>query len=1261
MRFVTFSKKINSLINRKELRNKSARKEESIINSIKDSGLFSEEWYISANPDVSISSTPIEHYFSNGVKEGRTPSYLFDPKWYLIQNPDVKSSGIGPLEHYIKFGEKEGRKPSLYFDPQYYKAKYNLSENVSPLRHYYENATTKNLNPLPEFDAKYYRDVHSDVSSAGIDPYKHFIFQGLFEGRNPSPDFDINWYINTYLTNEENTHAFYHYLTEGKKKGYDTKPGIKNSLKKISYTSSVDSENNTNFLSPGAGFEDFKYGDRLSDPDVKIIAYYLPQFHPFEENNEWWGTGFTEWTNVTRGRSRFKGHYQPHLPRDLGFYDLRLKETLVQQANMARNAGLEGFCFYHYWFNGKRLMDSPVNMLLDNPEINLPFCIMWANENWSRRWDGLDHDILIAQDYRDEDDEAFIADIARHFNDPRYIRIDGKPIFFIYRPSIVPNAKEKFTTWRKLLKLQHDLEIVFYMVQAFDDLDPRRYGLDGAIEFPPHKVAAGLPSVAVSQGLIDPEFTGHYPSYDAMIERSLDDCCFDFDVIKAVTPMWDNEARKPGRGMGFVGATPQSYEYWLSSVISYAKANPIQGKHKFVAVNAWNEWAEGAHLEPDLYWGSAYLNATYRAAYDIKPVENKYSVILVGHDAYKHGAQLLMLNIFKTLREQFGCDAHLIILGEGPLIEEYEKIGPTYTCYNDLSRFEKIIKQLKDKHGGCRAITNTTVSGKAAELLYENGYDFISLIHELENLIREYQLESSVNDISKFAKRIIFAANAVQNSFINIADVISSEKLIIHPQGIYQPVVYNQTAYLTVRNELNIPADAKIIINAGYADLRKGFDLFINLAKELTQRDPSFHFVWIGDIEQSLKHWYKSDIESSLLIDHFHNIPFTNEICKYLSAADLFAITSREDPFPSVVMEALAIGIPVVGFENSGGFTELLEDPLNGSSVPMANTHAMATEIIYQIQHDSASIKTRRSETAKEKFCWDDYVFSLLEYLDPALKKVSVSIPNYNYEKYLTSRLHSVFSQHYPVFEIIVLDDNSSDNSLEVINNIANSYQRKLNIIVNETNSGSVFKQWKKGADAARGKYIWIAEADDLAEPEFLSTILDGNTDFDLAYAESKQIDENDSHLADNYHYYYDADMLSVLEKPGIYSGQHIIHKCLSIKNQFMNVSSILFNRESLCASISEKFSAITSYKVAGDWYIYIDILSQPNSKSKIVKESLNTHRRHNNSVTRQNYSVQLNEIKSIHDITLKFGDEKINEMQSKYRKEIKKLLDTQL
>jgi len=1252
----------------KKIVNKATGKAEghtpSPVEIIYHSGLFDDEWYLQTNPDVAESGVnPLEHYYFNGSQEGRSPSYLFHPGWYLEQNPDVKEAEQEPLLHYIRHGEKEGRKPSPYFDPMAYRMANSIPESECALKHFYDHSATANLNPVAEFDAAYYRKQYPDVQEARIDPYRHFILNGYLEGRNPNDGFDLAWYVTEYLAGDTTKHAFYHYLTTGKAQGLATSPApvmARESGVSAAGVAGDYLEYEKQFLKEGPGFEEFRYGKRTADPEVKLIAYYLPQFHPFKENSEWWGTGFTEWTNVTRGRPRFNGHYQPHLPRDLGFYDLRLKETLVRQAEMARNAGLEGFCFYHYWFNGKRLMDGPANMLLDNPDIELPFCLMWANENWSRRWDGMEDDILIAQDYRDEDDEAFIADIARHFADPRYIRMDGKPVFFIYRPGIVPEAKQKFEKWRRLLADNHGMDVIFYMAQAFDDDDPRPYGLDGAIEFPPHKVAKGLPSVAQAMGLLDPDFTGHYPSYEAMVQRSLDETDFDYDVIKAVTPMWDNEARKPARGMGFVGATPARYERWLRNIVEFARKNPVQGGHKFAAINAWNEWAEGAYLEPDMYWGSAYLNATYRAAYGVQPLTGKYPLILVGHDAYKHGAQLLTLNIFKTLRQQFGCDVHLVILGEGPLLEEYEKIGPVYACHNDPEKFTQVTQKLAEELGITRAICNTTVSGRIVKTFHHAGIEFISLIHELENLIREYKLEPQVNDIAQYAKKVIFAAQAVQDSFVGVADDVAEDKLVIHPQGIYQTLTPDDEAYQKVREELEIPENARLVVNVGYADLRKGFDIFVNVAKVLAEKDPRYHFLWIGDIEQNLKHWLKSDLNSGVLKENFHNIPFTNQISKYLCASDVFAMTSREDPFPSVVMESLALGTPVVGFAGGGGFTELLDLPVNGQVVPMADIRAMANAIDSEAETDSDDKKGERIYSATERFSWDDYVFSLLQYLDPSLKKVTVSIPNYNYEKHIAERLRSVFSQHYPVFEVIVLDDKSPDNSVGVIKTTAEAYEREISLIVNEENSGSVFRQWKKGADLARGDYLWIAEADDSASPEFLSKILESDTGFCLAYTDSAQINEKDEHLADNYRYYYDKVMQECLDNPGIYTGREIIEKCLAIKNQFMNVSSVLFRTSDIKQCLNDNIDEVLTYKVAGDWYVYVTMLSAADSKVKIIEESLNVHRRHSGSVTRKNYDVQMSEIEKVQNISIgkcENANTKKREQEG-YLKEVRRVLE---
>lgn len=201
----------------------------------------------------------------------------------------------------------------------------------------------------------------------------------------------------------------------------------------------------------------------------RVIAIHLPQFHPFLENDEWWGKGFTEWTNVTKAKPRFLGHYQPHLPSDTGFYDLRLPEAREMQANMAREYGIYGFCYYHYWFNGKRLMDRPVKEILASGQPDFPFMLCWANENWSRNWDGKFRNILIEQHYSEEDDIEHMRYLcSKVFQDTRYIRIDGKPVFAIYRSNFFPNMKHTIDVWRKVAKEEYGIELYLIRVENED-------------------------------------------------------------------------------------------------------------------------------------------------------------------------------------------------------------------------------------------------------------------------------------------------------------------------------------------------------------------------------------------------------------------------------------------------------------------------------------------------------------------------------------------------------------------------------------------------------------------------------------------------------------------------------------------------------------------------------------------------------------------------------------------------------------------------
>lgn len=339
---------------------------------------------------------------------------------------------------------------------------------------------------------------------------------------------------------------------------------------------------------------------------VKVIAYYLPQFHPFKENNEWWGEGFTEWTNVTKARPQYLGHQQPRLPGELGFYDLRLPQVMRQQIDLAKQYGVNGFCFHHYWFGGKRLMETPVQNFLKDKTLDIEFCLCWANENWTRRWDGLENDVLIAQNHSPEDDIAFLDDIMPALKDERYIKVDGKPLLILYRASSLPDAKETGKRWRAHAQKNGLPGLYLVVVNAFDVSSPEPYDFDAIVEFPPHQI--GAKDITETITPLNKNFSGRVYDYEELALRAGKIDSDQFTCFKAVMPSWDNEARKPNQGFSFYNAKPELYAKWLDSAIKTTmKRRP---EERLVFVNAWNEWAEGAHLEPDRHNGYAYLHAT---------------------------------------------------------------------------------------------------------------------------------------------------------------------------------------------------------------------------------------------------------------------------------------------------------------------------------------------------------------------------------------------------------------------------------------------------------------------------------------------------------------------------------------------------------------------------------------------------------------------------------------------------------------------------
>ena len=338
------------------------------------------------------------------------------------------------------------------------------------------------------------------------------------------------------------------------------------------------------------------------DARTRLLAFYLPQFHPIPENDAWWGDGFTEWVNVQKATPLFPGHYQPHVPADLGSYDLRSPEVREAQANLAREFGVYGFCYYHYWFNGKILLGQPFDEVLASGKPDFPFCLCWANENWTRAWDGLDQQVLIAQNYSPEDDRAHIRWLANAFQHENYIRIQGKPLFLVYRASKIPDPLRTTSLWREEAKAMGIGDLFLCTVESLpnDRLDPISNGFDAAVEFQPDWASLGPPSQQLENG-------NSVHDYAAFVERMLQKPMASYPRIPCVTTGWDNTARRRENAYIFKDSTPELYGKWLGEVLDR------ESEENLVFINAWNEWGEGCHLEPCEKWGFGYLEATRSA------------------------------------------------------------------------------------------------------------------------------------------------------------------------------------------------------------------------------------------------------------------------------------------------------------------------------------------------------------------------------------------------------------------------------------------------------------------------------------------------------------------------------------------------------------------------------------------------------------------------------------------------------------------------
>lgn len=1049
------------------------------------SRLFDGGYYLARYPDVAAAGLdPAWHYAARGAGEGRDPSPWFSTRAYLDLHSDVTAARMNPLEHYLVRGQAEGRAivaPSVLTSERAVYTPRPVCEPMGP-------AMLAELFRASAFlDAEGYLRRYPDVAAAGCDPARHYAVQGVAEGRNPSEQFDTAFYRASMPAEcLGGMHPLEHFLLVGQAEGRAPRAGGSRTPTAPSGRIEV----RERYMPPCIET------DKAQLARTKAIAFYLPQYHPIPENDAWWGKGFTEWTNVTRARAMFPGHAQPMLPGELGFYDLRLPEVRERQAVLARAAGIHGFCYHHYWFNGRRVLERPLDEVLRLGEPDFPFCLCWANENWTRRWDGLEKEILLQQRHTLASDRRFILDLLPYLKDDRYIRVDGRPVIVVYRADLMVDAADTAAVWRDECARAGLGEIHLCAVQ-FRTGDPRPLGFDAAVEFPPHHFPA--PEITARVEGLDPTFGGSVFDYAAGVRELIDrPRKADYRLYRGVMPSWDNTARRMEQAAIRHGATPEIYEAWLRSAINHRQ--PEDGiSDNLVFINAWNEWAEGTVLEPRRDLGDAYLRATARAlgveaplaghgSAELVPAlapmsdqpklqgslpprpsleerlkrvvrtnrtlnsfvnrhpvlksraasfarrmtaaadqshelsaptdtprralplgrlwhpgpdeavtEDARSLLIVSHDACLAGAQIVVLELLRHFANDPSIRVYHLICGSGALEPEMRRLATT-CCLDDLtrrgaSRAAAISEALDALPRIDLALCNTAATADALRACAKRDMQTISYIHELPTTI-DTMLggEKTMRIIARHAGRIVVVSRFVRDRLAESYNIPAERLEVVH-MGTFPSKagsIDRLAAAMALRAEIGVDPETRVVLGCGTIHHRKGTDLWvaaaarcIRTAREADRPEPIF--VWVGWDQSGtdLRLWCEHHARSAGIADRVRFIGAREDTRPYFAGADVFALSSREDPFPLVSLEAMVCGTPVVAFEGAGGAPEALLIPGSaaGLTVPFGDASAMGDAIASLL--DDPALAGRLSQGGQEvtrgRLRWDRYIRSLLD------------------------------------------------------------------------------------------------------------------------------------------------------------------------------------------------------------------------------------------------------------------------------------------
>ena len=779
--------------------------------------------------------------------------------------------------------------------------------------------------------------------------------------------------------------------------------------------------------------------------------------------------------------------------------------------------------------------------------------------------------------------------------------------------------------WREHCRRRGLPDPYLVTTEAFETPDPRAMGYDAAVEFPPNTSGRELPP------RINPQLTFVNPSYAGAVYRYTDMMLLDREPVpyqrfKGVCCGFDNEPRRPGNGSTYAFATPAAYGRWLEAACRSALAEPNRDK-RLVFINAWNEWAEGAHLEPDRRFGYAYLGATARA---LEALAHPYTILFVSHDACRGGAQLVLLDFLAWLRAHTSLRIKVLCLEGGEWLERFEAIADT-ALRADLelraqqARERDLTHQLLDFCGGHPALVygNSVASGRIYSALRKLRAPIVTHFHELETSIERYA-GGWMSDIAAYSSHHIACSEAVRDNLVashGIArTLISTVYSSIRESG---TKAADPAERLDLRRQLGLVIDKRIVMGCGIGmPFRKGADLFIAVGNELRKLGAAnIHLYWVGEFpadETDPLHGRWADRLADVGADSASNVTFLglkSDPMPYLRAADVFLLTSREDPFPLAALEAAACGAPIVCFEGAGGMPEFVKTDA-GVVVPFEDVAAAARSVIELVADEAVreSLGNTARQQVLSRFTTGFTAPHLLSVCRSAARQkpaVSVIVPNYNHARYLPERLASIFGQTFKDVEVILLDDASTDGSLDVLEQHRD--RADVRIVRNENNSGSTFQQWLKGLDLARADIVWIAESDDRSDPEFVTVLLEAMRDpgVKVAYADSYVIDADSRVVGD----YTSTEYLTSLSRTKWtrdyeVSAEREINDGLGVKNTILSASSVMFRKFELPASARQQLEGM---KVAGDWYFFIHAMAGGNVF--YTPRKLNYHRRHQESV----------------------------------------------